>query len=54
VARRVRQLLTLSSQLATQEEPAFRFYTTGDADRFAVVASKLLRFPVRDVGHVEL
>jgi len=54
VARRVRQLLTSASQLATQEEPAFRFYTTSDADHFAAVASKLLRFPVRDAGHVDL
>ncbi len=54
VARRVRQLLTLSSELATQKEPAFHFYTTGDAEHFAVVASKLLRFPVRDAGHVDL
>jgi glutamate racemase len=54
VARRVRQLLTWASQLATQEEPRFGFYTTGDADHFAAVTSKLLRFPVRDVGHVDL
>jgi glutamate racemase len=54
VARRVRQLLTLSSELATQEEPTFHFYTTGDAEHFAAVASKLLRFPVRDAGHVDL
>jgi glutamate racemase len=54
VARRVRQLLTGSSRLATQEEPAFRFYTTGDADHFGSVISKLLRFPVRDVSHVDL
>jgi glutamate racemase len=54
VARRVRQLLTASSQLATQEEPAFSFYTTGDTDRFATVASKLLRLPVREAGHVDL
>lgn len=54
VARRVRQLLTLSSELAEQEEPTFRFYTTGDADHFGAVASKLLRFPVRGAGHVDL
>jgi len=54
VARRVRQVLTWSSQLATREEPSFRFYTTGDAAHFAAVASKLLRFPVRDAGHVDL
>ncbi len=54
VARRVRQLLTWSSQLATQEEPSFLFCTTGDADDFAAVATKLLRFPVRDVAHVDL
>ena len=54
VARRVRQVLTWASQLATQDEPTFRFYTTGDVDRFAGVTSKLLRFPVRDVGHVDL
>ena len=54
VARRVRQLLTWASQLATQEVPTFRFYTTGDADHFAAVASKLLRFPVRDAGHADL
>jgi glutamate racemase len=54
VARRVRQLLTWACQLATQEEPSFRFFTTGDADHFATVASKLLRFPVGDVGHIDL
>ncbi len=54
VARRVRQILAERDAFAGHAQPAYRFYTTGDAALFANVASKLLRFPVRDVGHVEL
>lgn len=54
VARRVRQLLRERGELGGEREPAFRFFTTGDADLFGSVASKLLRFPVADVGHVDL
>ncbi len=54
VARRVRQVLQERDSLATNPRPAYRFYTTGDERLFGEVASKLLRFPVRDVGHVEI
>jgi glutamate racemase len=54
VARRIRQVLTERGALATNPEPDYRFYTTGDPAVFASVASKLLRRPVRDVGLVEL
>ncbi len=54
VARRVRQLLRQRDALAEGQHPEYRFYTTGDASLFGVVASKLLRFPVRDAGHVEI
>jgi glutamate racemase len=54
VARRVRQLLAEGDAFADHARPAYRFHTTGDPNHFASVASKLLRFPVRDVGHVEL
>ena len=54
VARRVRKLLTERDALAEHSKPAYRFFTTGDAEQFSDVASKLLRFPVRDVAHVEL
>ena len=54
VARRVRQLLAQRDALAQSASPTYRFYTTGDREVFASVASKLLRFPVRDVGWVEL
>jgi glutamate racemase len=54
VARRVRQVLRQADALAADREPRHRFYTTGDAALFARVASRLLRFPVRDVGYVEI
>jgi glutamate racemase len=54
VARRVRQLLQQSDALAQNEHPSYSFYTTGDVDVFRTVASKLLRFPVRDVGFAEI
>jgi glutamate racemase len=64
VARRVRQLLVERDALARlngagpagrdSPTPAHRFYTTGDTRHFAAVAGKLLRFPVGDVGYVEL
>lgn len=54
VARRVRQLLTERDAFAGNANPTYRFYTTGDPRQFATVASKLLRFPVRDVGYVQL
>ena len=64
VARRVRQLLVERDALAQLNgsgpdgrdgpPPAHRFYTTGDTRHFADVAGKLLRFPVSDVGYVEL
>ena len=54
VARRVRQLLAERDAFAQNAQPSHRFYTTGDPKRFARVASKLLRFPVRDVGYAEL
>lgn len=54
VARRVRQVLIERDALAENAQPEYRFYTTGDPGAFASVASKLLRFPVRDAGFVEL
>jgi glutamate racemase len=54
VARRVRQILAERDAFAQQTHPTYGFYTTGDPQIFARVASKLLRLPVRDVGYVEL
>lgn len=54
VARRVRQLLEQNGTLAANDDPAFRFYTTGNAELVRTVASKLLRFPVAHVEHVDL
>ena len=54
VARRVRQLLDERDAFARNGRPSYRFYTTGDPTVFGDVASKLLRFPVEDVGYVEL
>jgi len=54
VARRVRQVLAERDALAQQEHPTYRFFTTGDTRVFGRVASKLLRLPVGEVGHVEL
>ncbi len=54
VARRVRQLLREHDIFASNADPEFRFFTTGDTELFGSVASKLLRFPVSDVGYVDL
>ncbi len=54
VARRARQVLRERDAFAANPRPEYRFYTTGDARIFARVASKLLRFPVRDAEHVEI
>lgn len=54
VARRVRQLLRERDEFASNKEPTFEFYTTGDAELFGGVATKLLRFPVNSPGHVDL
>lgn len=54
VARRVRQVLTQQDALADNPAPAYAFYTTGDTALFGSVATKLLRYPVRDVGYVQL
>ncbi|MGB2693825.1 MAG: glutamate racemase [Dehalococcoidia bacterium] len=54
VARRVRQLLEERDAFAANEQPTYRYYTTGDPEVFARVASKLLRQPVTDVGYVDL
>jgi len=54
VARRVRQLLRERDELAEDAKPQHGFYTTGDANVFARVASRLLRTPVRAVEHVEI
>lgn len=54
VARRVRHVLAESDALARNPSPEYTFYTTGDAELFARVATKLLRFPVRNVGYVDL
>jgi glutamate racemase len=54
VARRVRQLLRERDALAAGVKPSYSFYTTGDTRLFARVASKLLRFPVKEAGYVDL
>lgn len=54
VARRVRQLLRERDEFASNSKPSFKFYTTGDAELFGTVATKLLRFPVNNPGHVDL
>ncbi len=54
VARRVRQVLVERDALAQQKHASYRFFTTGDVDVFGRVASKLLRFPVDEVGYVQL
>ena len=54
VARRVRQLLEANDAFAANPNPAFRFYTTGNAEIVRRVASKLLRTPVAHVEHIEL
>ncbi|MEX1254549.1 MAG: glutamate racemase [Dehalococcoidia bacterium] len=54
VARRVRQLLVERDALAQNESPAYEFYTTGDTELFASVASKLLRFPVHEAGFADI
>jgi glutamate racemase len=54
VARRIRQVLTERDALAANPSPSYTFYTTGDTALFGRVATKLLRYPVRDVGYVHL
>jgi glutamate racemase len=54
VARRVRQVLAERNELASNPNPTFRYYTTGDAATFNTVASKLLRIPVTTAQHVDL
>lgn len=54
VARRVRQVLEENDALADNPNPAFRFYTTGNAEVVRRVASQLLRFNVDRVEHVDL
>ena len=54
VARRVRQVLTEGDALGHNPAPDYTFYTTGDSALFGRVATKLLRFPVRDVTYVNL
>ncbi len=54
VARRVRQLLVERDALASNRQPMYSFFTTGDADHVRSVAEGLLREPVGEVGHVEL
>ncbi len=54
VARRVRQVLAERDGFAQNDNPIFRFYTTGNAEVVRSVASKLLRLPVDHVEHVDL
>jgi glutamate racemase len=54
VARRVRQLLAAGDALASNPDPKFRWFTTGNAEVVRSVASKLLRFHVERVEHVDL
>jgi len=54
VARRVREVLREENAFASNPDPQFRFYTTGDAETVRSVASKLLRFQVQHVEYIEL
>lgn len=54
VARRVQQLLAERDAFACHNDPSYCFYTTGDRQRFALVASKLLRRPIREVESIDL
>ncbi len=54
VARRVRHLLREADALASGGSPTYRWFTTGDPEVFARVATKLLRYPVREVGRVTI
>lgn len=54
VARRVRQILTEQDALAENDKPTFEFYTTGNLEVFARVASRLLRIPVTNAKHIDL
>jgi len=54
VARRVRQLLREADALASGGSPRYEWFTTGDPQVFARVATKLLRFPVRQVERVAI
>ncbi len=54
VARRVRQLLEQDDALAENAKPTYRFFTTGDTELFARVATGLLRFRVTDVGYAKI
>ena len=39
---------------ASNDDPTFEFYTTGNVEVFARVASRLLRIPVTNAEHVDL
>jgi glutamate racemase len=54
VARRVREVLRERDEFATNPDPKFEFYTTGDVEMFGRVASRLLRMPVENVGHADI
>ena len=55
VARRVEQLMREGDTAAPPDaEPAYRFYTTGDRERFRQVASRLLGYPVEDVRRAQI
>ncbi len=54
VARRVRQLLQQQDAFAENPAPTFEFYTTGNVEVFARVASRLLRIPVTNAKHIDI
>ena len=54
VARRVRQVLRERDEFATNPDPTFEFYTTGDVALFGRVASRLLRTPVTNAKHAPI
>ena len=54
VARRVREVLRGRGALGGNDRPEYSFYTTGDKDLFARVATTLLRFPVRNAAHADI
>jgi glutamate racemase len=54
VARRVQQLLEQGDAFAQNDDPTYRFFTTGEPAHVGEVASDLLGFPVTDVGYAEI
>jgi glutamate racemase len=54
VARRVREVLRERDAFASNPDPTFEFYTTGDVELFRSVASRLLRIPISEAGYADI